>query len=139
MAQTGETISHPGVIKSIEGNNIKVMILSTSACSSCQVKGACNMAEMAEKLVDIEQRNKHMHQVGDTVTVTMKLSHGRMAVILGYFVPFVVMLVTLISLNLAGLSEGLTGLFSLLILVPYYTILYFNRDRLNKNFSFQIS
>jgi sigma-E factor negative regulatory protein RseC len=139
MTQTGETISHPGVIKSIEGNNIKVMILSVSACTSCKVKGACNMAEMEEKLVDVVQYDKHLYQVGDPVTVTMKLSHGRFAVVLGYFVPFLVMLITLVTLTFAGLSEGLAGLFSLLILIPYYMILYINRNRLNKSFSFQIS
>jgi len=57
---------------------------------------------------------------------------------LGYIIPFLIVLVTLIvSLNLIG-NEGIAGLISVGILVPYYLILYFNRDSLKSAFRFRI-
>ena len=46
-------ISHEGIVTKIDGENIEVKILSKSACASCNIKGACNMSEMQEKIISI--------------------------------------------------------------------------------------
>ena len=45
-----KTIEHTGVIESINGNQIRVKIVQSSACSSCQVKSMCSSSESKEKL-----------------------------------------------------------------------------------------
>jgi len=68
----------------------------------------------------------------------MQKSLGTRAVMLGYFLPFLLVLLTLIvTLNIFK-SQGLAGLISLGVLVPYYMLLYFNKDRLKKTFTFKI-
>jgi len=68
----------------------------------------------------------------------MKQSLGNFAVFLGYILPFLVLLATLIISISAGLSEGIAGLLSLGILVPYFFVLYQLRSKLSKKFSFQL-
>lgn len=139
MSNTVNEIAHPGVVMQISGPNAEVMILSKSACSSCQVKGACNMSEMEEKRIFVRLPPEHSYKTGQQVNVVMRQSLGNLAVFLGYILPFIILLTTLISFIGLGFGEGFAGLVSLAILVPYYFILYKSKERLSKKFSFQIA
>ena len=139
MSNTVNEIIHPGVIMLINGHIAEVMILSKSACSSCQVKGACNMSEMEEKKVFVTLPPEHAYKSGQQVNVVMTQSLGNFAVFLGYILPFIILLITLVSFIGMGFGEGIAGLFSLLILVPYYFILHKSKEKLSRKFSFQIA
>ncbi|MDY0077342.1 MAG: SoxR reducing system RseC family protein [Bacteroidales bacterium] len=139
MSNTVNEIAHPGVIMQISGPMAEVMILSKSACSSCQVKGACNMSEMEEKRVFVTLPPEHTYKSGQQVNVVMRQALGNLAVFLGYILPFIILLITLISVITMGLGEGIAGIFSLLILVPYYFILHKSKEKLSRKFSFQIA
>lgn len=139
MSNTVNEIAHPGVIMQISGPMAEVMILSKSACSSCQVKGACNMSEMEEKRVFVTLPSEHTYKGGQQVNVVMTQSLGNLAVFLGYILPFIILLLTLISFITMGFGEGVAGLFSLIILVPYYFVLYKSKEKLSRKFSFQIA
>jgi len=56
MTQLANTIEHPGTITRIGKDEIEVMIMSSSACASCQVKGACSLSEMEEKIVTVKNQ-----------------------------------------------------------------------------------
>ena len=43
---SSKTIEHDGFIEEISESGIKVLILSQSACVSCQAKGACNVSDV---------------------------------------------------------------------------------------------
>ncbi len=135
--KSGE-ISHTGIIKSIDGNNIKVMILSKSACSACHSKGMCNMSEMEEKIIDIYNNDHNNYNVGDSVEVLMSLSMGNKAILLGYGIPFIVLLTSLIVFDKIFDNEGLAGLFTIIALIFYYLILSIFRKRISKTFTFKI-
>jgi len=49
-----ERIIHEGIIDRIENDTIFVRILSKSACSACHSKSMCNVSEMTEKLVEVQ-------------------------------------------------------------------------------------
>lgn len=138
MSQVDTPIEHPGIITKIEGNRASVMILSQSACVSCQAKGACNMSEMEEKNVDVNLTDPQLYKTGQQVNVIMRQSQGNLAVFLGYVLPFFVLLATLIGLTASGYGEGFSGLVSLGILVPYYFVLYRFRNKLQATFSFSL-
>lgn len=132
------TIIHPGIIESITDETIQVKVLSQSACGTCQIKGSCGIAEMEDKIVEIEQDGRHNWKPGDKVMVRMQESLGRKSVLMGYVIPLVVIVVSVI-IFLAFLNhEGLAALLSLLMLVPYYLLLYLFRNRLKKEFRFSI-
>ncbi len=133
-----ENITHPGIVEKITGNSIFVKILAMSACSSCHSKGMCSVAEMEEKVVEVGRDRKKDIKEGQEVTVSMRKSQGGKAVFLGYIMPFLLLIgVLLLVLNLSG-NEGLAGLSGIIVLIPYYWLLYIFRDRLKRTFSFRI-
>ena len=77
-------------------------------------------------------------KVGDKVEVSMRKSLGTKAVMLGYFLPFLLVVATLIISLSLSVGPGLSGLASLSILVPYYMILYRSRNQLKRTFVFYI-
>ncbi len=92
---------------------------------------------MSEKVIEVKNDHKSVLKPGDHVDLVMTRSMGNKAVILGYFLPFVFVLVTLLILS-AFLNELWAGLLSLSVLVPYYIILSLFKDRLSRTFEFKI-
>jgi len=133
-----EDITHPGIVENVTESSVFVKILAMSACASCHAKGMCNLAEMEEKVVEVRKEPGQEFRGGEKVTITMRRSQGSKAVMLGYVVPFLVMVGMLaLVLTLSG-NEGLAGLSAILILVPYYWLLYVYRNKLKRSFSFRI-
>lgn len=131
------SISHKGIVESIIADIVTVTITSVSACSSCQAKSACNSSEMQEKKIEARKGNKQL-KIGDWVTVTTKESMGVKAVFLGYILPFIIVLISLIICNALTINESVSGLVSLAVLIPYYTVLYLLRNIIKKTFIFEI-
>jgi sigma-E factor negative regulatory protein RseC len=132
------TIIHPGIIEGIDGERVSVRILSQSACSSCHAKGACTVADFEEKIIETEIDQTVKWKPGDEVMVSMEESLGRKAVLLGYVLPLLVLLISIIVFLSLLKHEGLAALLSILMLVPYYMVLFFFRKRLQKEFRFRI-
>lgn len=137
MSSKSNVIEHLGRVEAITANDIRVVIVSQSACASCHAKGACTASDVAEKQV-VVSKPFHSYTVGETVKVTMKQSLGYKALFLGYILPLIVLLVSLFVFNGIGFSEGISGLLSLGVLGPYYFILYVFRKRIEKEFYFDI-
>lgn len=136
---TKELIRHPGRVVRIDAKEIQVQILSMSACASCHAKGFCSAADMEDKIVDVKKNTyQKEYKQGDNVTLVLKRSKGKSAVLLGYFLPFLVVLTSLVVLSSILESDGIAGLLSLGFLVPYYIILYKYKDNLKQKFDFQI-
>ena len=133
-----ETITHPGVVEEVEDAKVFVKILSQSACSSCHAKGMCSVAEVEEKTVEVVSAEGRNYKPGDHVTVRMEKSLGKKAVFLGYLLPFILLMATLILMISLTSNEGLSAIVSLLILGPYYLLLYLLKDRLSRQFRFRI-
>jgi sigma-E factor negative regulatory protein RseC len=131
------SISHKGIVESILGDTVTVNITSVSACSSCHAKGACSASDMQTKLIEANRGEKQMN-IGDLVTVTGKESMGFKALFLGYVLPFLLVLFTLITCTFLSLKETTAGLLSLLVLIPYYALLYLTKDHIKKSFIFEI-
>lgn len=135
---TSEIITHPGIIEELTDDKVLVKILSMSACSSCHAKGMCNVAEVEEKIVEIKKDPRKTYKVGDQVTLSMRKSLGTLAVMLGYIVPFLLLMGVLILVLFISGNEGMAGLSAILILIPYYWLLYIYRNKLKTTFSFMI-
>lgn len=132
------SIIHPGQIERVSDHILQVRILSKSACSTCHAKGSCSVADIEEKIVEVENDGTRKWKPGDQVMVRMDESLGWKAVMMGYVFPLI-LLVLFILVFLYWLDhEGLAALLSLLMLVPYYVLLYVFRKRLKKEFSFRV-
>jgi sigma-E factor negative regulatory protein RseC len=132
------TIIHPGIVESISGDRVFVKILSQSACSSCHAKSACSVADIEEKIIEADSDPSDNLKAGDEVMVRMEESLGRKAVLMGYVLPLIVLLGSIIVFLSLLKHEGLAALLSILMLVPYYLTLYLFRKRLQKEFRFRV-
>ena len=131
-------IKHSGVVEKIMDDCIQVRIVQTSACAACKVAGYCNASESKEKLIDVYHADSHRLNVGDAVTVTASTQVAAHALLLGFGLPFVVMVTVLVIVLQTTGNEGRAALSGLLALVPYYAVLYLFRNRLRDKLSFSI-
>ncbi len=133
-----EKISHTGIVESAENGHVRVKILQTSACSSCQVKAMCASAESKEKIIDVWNDSRSF-AIGEEVTVCGSMSMGRNAVVLAFVIPLVLMVLWMVAaLKLLMLSEAWAVLGLLVLLAIYYAVLSVFKERLSRTFSFWI-
>ncbi|WP_162304526.1 SoxR reducing system RseC family protein [Maribellus luteus] len=137
MKATTTDIRHKGFVKEVNNNSLIVTIINQSACSSCHAKGACTVADYQDKEIEITDF-KGAYKPGQEVTILFKESKGFTALLWGYVVPFLLVLLTLIVMQSLTGNELQSGLVSLAILIPYYITLYFFRHLLKKIFKFEL-
>ena len=131
-------IRHEGVIDSIDGGCVHVRILQTSACAACKVAGYCNAAEAKEKIVDVYQADVNHLKAGDSVVVCTSSDVAARALLWAFGIPFVLMVAVLVLVLWQTGDEGVAALSGLLILVPYYALLYLLRHRMRRQLAFRI-
>lgn len=131
-------IEQKGVVEDISNGLAKVNITSFSACDNCTTKQACGITDNANREIVVPLTNNQAFSIGETVGIIMKRSMGWKATIFGYVIPFTLVLAVLLILNSLRLHEIIVGLGSLVILIPYFTLLYLVRERLRNTFSFTI-
>jgi sigma-E factor negative regulatory protein RseC len=129
-------INHDGIVLRKDYNTVSVSIISSSACSGCHAEAGCIMSGKEEKIIDVQGR--YDVKPGDKVTILMKQSMGYAALFLGYILPGIAVIAVLIIMNSLKAPELISGLISLTILIPYYSILYFFRERIGKKFTFTL-
>ena len=134
----GNKISHSGVIESVMDGCVKVRIVQTSACAACKVAGHCNAAESIVKIVDVLCNNAMDYSVGQDVTVWASRDVANRALLLGFGVPFLLLVGVLMIVLKMGADEGIAALIALGSLIPYYFLLWFLRDMIQHQISFHI-
>ena len=133
------TISHSGVVESVVGDCVKVRILQTSACASCKVASHCNASESKEKIVDVlNVQDTASLKVGDPVVVSASGDVAGRALLLGFGLPFLVLVTVLVLVLLLTGREGLAALSGLVALIPYYLVLWLFRDTIRQKLAFQL-
>jgi positive regulator of sigma E activity len=132
------TIEHTGIVKEVNDNSVTVSILPESACGNCRVRSSCSVGESSEKIIEVIKKRDELYSTGEEIKVLLDQSLGIKALGLGYILPFLLLMLTLIVLTYWDVNEGLAGLLAILSLVPYYTVLSFFRDKLKKEFSFRL-
>ena len=131
-------ISHEGIITAIDDNKVEVKILSKSACASCNIKGACNMSEMKEKIIVIPRPEDKEFSVGQNVNISMGLGQANKAVIFAYVIPTIILFSMIFILNYFKIEEGINALISIGSLIPYYLILFLFKKKIKRKFEYEI-
>ncbi|MFO7791066.1 MAG: SoxR reducing system RseC family protein [Bacteroidota bacterium] len=130
-------IEHKGIVDHCQGDSVFVKILAETACASCKMHKICGM-DTQEKTIEIDKVPDKFHK-GDKVIVSISEKHGYKALFFSYLLPFIISLLTLIISIEITENEGLSGLFALVILVPYFLCLKFFNNRLKKSFRFNLN
>lgn len=131
-------INHLGVVESIQDSLLKVRIVQTSACAACSAKGHCSSADSKDKIIDVIDDGATSYKIGEEVLLIGQTSMGMMAVAFAFFFPFVILIVSLFVLMALINNELYAALLSLVVLIPYYYMLWLNKSRLKRQFSFTI-
>lgn len=97
------------------------------------------MADCLPKHIEITDKRAGRFSPEEEVMITIDAAQGFKAVWYGYVLPLILVLITLGSALFAEVSEQLSGIFSIIILIPYYLWLFLNRKKLNCQFRFTIS
>lgn len=133
-----DIIKHRGIVEKVEGLHVVVRIVQTSACSACSAKGLCNASESKEKQIDVYEVNAS-YRIGEEVVLCGTTSMGMRAVFLAFGIPMLLLLVALfVTMRVTDGDALVSSLVALFAVVPYYLVIYFMKDKLNKTFSFTI-
>lgn len=131
-------ITHRGRIVSITPEFTTVEIVSESACAACHAKGLCSLGDSKVKQVEVPTRGWDNYTVGQEVSVVLRATMGHKAVWLAYVVPLLVMVAALLGILSAGGSELAAGLGAIGVVAAYYAVIWLLRDRLRKEYVFNI-
>ncbi|HPC26177.1 MAG TPA: SoxR reducing system RseC family protein [Paludibacteraceae bacterium] len=132
-----QSIEHSGIVEQIDGDQIKVLIMQQSACSECHAKSLCSIADKKEKIIEVISSDPTL-KVGDKVIIYGESSIGLQAVLLAFIIPFVLIFLTLFIFQHFIENELIAGILAILVLVPYYLILFLSNKRLKNKFQFKI-
>ena len=133
-----DIIKHRGIVEKVEGAHVVVRIVQTSACAACSAKGLCNASESKEKQIDVFEPGAS-YRIGEEVVLCGSTSMGMRAVFLAFGIPMLLLLFALfVSMRVTDGDALVSSLVALLAVVPYYLVIYFMKDKLNRTFSFTI-
>ena len=120
-------IEHEARIVKIEPAKITVEIENAEACAGCSAKNICNNAQCREKQVEIPVYNAEPYSLDQKINVVMSEENGFRAVVFAYLIPLLLLLGVLFGGVYAGMSEIKAGILSVIVLIPYYFILFLSR------------
>lgn len=136
-------IKHTGIIEGMDHDSITVRIVQTSACAACKVAAHCNAAESKVKMIDVKRSSSPSHYrelaVGQEVEVCASREVAARALLLGFGLPFVILVAAVLAGTWLGWPETSVAVGSLLTLVPYYFALYLMRDKIAGQLAFYIN
>jgi positive regulator of sigma E activity len=134
--ERGVDILHTGVVQDMKENTVTVLLSPRTNCTGCSEKNSCNLSGKEEKIITVS--GNFNVRTGDSVTVSMKQSMGYFALFLGYLLPLFLVILSLVLLLSFSVSELLSGLISIAILIPYYILLTGFRKEINNKISFTL-
>jgi sigma-E factor negative regulatory protein RseC len=137
-ANAHNRITHQGRVVDVFGGGVDVSIVSESACGACGMKKACGMSESKEKSVTVYTPDWENYRVGEAVTVSMTQGMGTRAILYVYLLPVLVVLAGLVVLTKSGVSELVSGLAAMGLLILYYAGVYLLRHRIEREIRFEI-
>ncbi len=128
---------HRGIVKENSRGELIINVAGVPACSCCSQRNVCTISQKAGAEIVLKNFHGNFHE-GQEVNISVKTSQGLRAVFFGYVFPLICVLSVLIVVKSITGDEGLSGIFSLAVLVPYYMILYGLRSHLRKSFKYII-
>jgi len=133
---SNNVVKHEGIISKISKNSVTVSLLGNVNCETCNAKGACSSSETNVKQIEILDVY-NSYKLHETVNVILKKELVLKAVFFVYFFPFLLMFFTLI-ISVQFIKEWIAGLLSILVLIPYYLVVYMMKNSLEKMFKIAI-
>lgn len=129
-------VRHVGKISKIINGVITVSLIGNFQCEACNAKRGCGISDSELKEIEVIDTYSKF-SINESVEVILAKELGLKAVLWAYVIPFILLLSVLIITSYF-LKEWIAGILSLLILIPYYFILYILRRSFKKKYKFSI-
>ena len=129
-----EKVCKEGVVRKVQGDLLWVEVVVSSACGGCAAKSLCNISEKKNELVEAVNVTGEEFSVGESVQIQMRETQAHRAVVLGYLIPFIVLVVGLFGCYALTHIEWLSALVAIGLTAIYYLILKMFDKRLAKEF-----
>lgn len=134
---SGNSIEHLGIIREITPGTIRISLLNVSGCATCHTKATCAVSDVDNKIIDVVNTGQHFEK-GETVKVILQKSLGPLALFLGYLVPFILLMIVLITAWIISKNEVISGITAILSVAVYYLVLTLFRQKLKDTFTFTL-
>lgn len=134
---SGNSIEHLGIIREITPGTIRISLLNVSGCATCHTKATCAVSDVDNKIIDVVNTGQHFEK-GETVKVILQKSLGPLALFLGYLVPFILLMIVLITAWIISKNEVISGITAILSVAVYYLVLTMFRQKLKDTFTFTL-
>ena len=131
-------ICREGIVRAINGDDISVEVIVSSACSGCHAKSICIPSDRRQEVITVKNTRHEDFQVGETVELLLETSAGNKAVVLAYVLPLVVLLVLLFGCYALTHKELLSVGIGVLGVVLYYLILKSAGKSIEKGITFGV-
>ena len=132
-----KNITHDGRVVKVEGHQVTVCFIQSSACSGCHAKGICSSQDQAEKIVVADSEGV-AYSVGEQVQIIVSNEMAWQAVVLAFMVPLIVAFIALF-IAVPQVGEMWACLVTLVVLAIYYVVLFSQRAKLNRKVVFRIA
>lgn len=123
MNNEESNICREGIVRAVNGDDISVEIIVSSACSGCHAKSICIPSDRRQEIITVKNSRNEEYRVGETVELLLESSAGNKAVVLAYVLPLLVLLVLLFGCYALTHHELLSVGVSVLGVVVYYLVL----------------
>ena len=138
MNKEDHNICREGIVRAINGDDISVEIIVSSACSGCHAKSICIPSDRRQEVVTVKNTRHEEYQVGETVELLLETSAGNKAVVLAYVLPLLVLLVLLFGCYALTHKELLSVGIGVLGVIIYYLILKSASNKVERGITFGI-
>lgn len=134
-----EKVCKEGIVRKVEGDRLWVEVMVSSACGGCAAKSLCNISEKKNEIIEAENLRGEEFALGETVQIQMRETQAHRAVVLGYLIPFIVLVVGLFGCYALTHIEWLSALVAFGLTAIYYLILKMFDKRLAKEFTLYVT
>lgn len=124
-----------GLVIHSSHDHVKIS-LTGAGCTACH-NSLCMLGESKAKEIEVLLNGK-TYTTGDQVLVKINPASGYKALALLYLIPFCLMMIVLVSVTQSGYTEEVAGVASLLILFPYFGMLFLLRKQIDDSCKFEI-
>ena len=138
MINEDNNICREGIVRAVNGDEITVEVIVSSACSGCHAKSICIPSDRRQERIVVQNTKNEQYEVGETVELLLETSAGNKAVVLAYVLPLIVLLVLLFGCYALTQKELLSVGVGVLGVVLYYLILKSAGKSVEKGITFGI-
>ena len=138
MNNEDNNICREGIVRAVNGDEITVEVIVSSACSGCHAKSICIPSDRRQEHIVVQNTRNEQYEVGETVELLLETSAGNKAVILAYVLPLIVLLVMLFGCYALTHKELLSVGIGVLGVVLYYLILKSAGKKVEQGITFGI-